>query len=345
MRLLILGGTGFLGPHIVETAVERGHEMTLFNRGRTNPHLFPDLEKLEGNRDPKIDEGLTPLEGREWDAVIDTSGYVPRLATASAELLADAVKQYLFVSTISVYPNEAFANAGVDEETPVGVLEDETTEAITNESYGPLKALCEQAVERALPGRTTIVRPGLIVGPGDPTDRFTYWPVRISQGGETLAPSPSDLSVQFIDARDLALFIIRLIEDGHHGVYHGTGPAEPLRMDEFLYGCKAATAPDDPADFVWVDEDFLQEQGVGAFFEMPLWIPGEAMRGFGQVSIARGRSVGLSFRPLAETAHDTIEWHRAERPDDYVFGAQPGKGGLNPEKERAVLEAWRKREA
>ena len=200
MDLLILGGTGFLGPHTVRAARSHGHKITLFNRGRTNPQLFPDLTHLRGDRDPKTGDGLQALTGRQWDAVIDTSGYVPRLVRASAELLAPNVKQYVFISTISVYAD--FTKIGIVETDPLGTLDDETVEKITAENQGPLKALCEQAAEAAMPGHVTNVRPGLIVGPGDPTDRFTYWPVRIEHGGEVLAPLPKDAPVQFIDVRD-----------------------------------------------------------------------------------------------------------------------------------------------
>src|SRR5688572_19832884 len=241
MKILILGGTAFLGPELVEAAQQHGHELTLFNRGRTNPHVFPDLEKLRGDRDPKKDEGLKALEGRKWDAVIDTSGYVPRIVSASAELLAPNIKQHGFVSSISVYPEDH--RAGADESAPVGKMQDEPVETMgaSFENYGPLKALCEQAAERAMPGRATNVRPGLIVGPGDPTDRFTYWPVRIDRGGEVLAPSPQDAPVQFIDVRDLAEWIIKLVQDGHAGLFNATGPRGKLSFAEFLYGCKAAT--------------------------------------------------------------------------------------------------------
>lgn len=340
MKLLILGGTGFLGPSVVASALERGWEITLFNRGRTRPGLFPDLEKLQGDRDPKVGEGLKALEGRSWDAVVDTSAYVPRIARASAELLAQGAKQYLIVSTISVYG--AMREPGMDETAPVATIPDETVERVDGETYGPLKALCEKAIEEIMPGRTTVVRPGLIVGPGDSSDRFTYWPVRIDRGGEVLAPGPMDGPVQFIDVRDLGEFCVKLIEDGHAGVYNATGPKGRLTMAETLHGCKAVTSSD--AHFTWVDPEFLLEQQVGPWMEMPLWIPGGDMGGMNQTSCAKGIERGLTFRPLAETARDTLAWHKAERPADYDFGSRRGGAGMKAEKEAAVLKAWHARQ-
>lgn len=339
MRILILGGTAFLGPELVDAARARSHEITLFNRGRTNPHLFPDLEKLRGDRDPDKGEGLKALEGRAWDAVIDTSGYVPRIVSASAQMLAPRVKQYVFVSSISVYPQDT--RAGADESAPVGTMDDETVETMgaNFENYGPLKALCEQAVERAMPGRAANVRPGLIVGPGDPTDRFTYWPVRIDRGGEVLAPLPQDAPVQFIDVRDLAEWIIKVVEDGHAGVFNATGPRGRLTFAELLHGCKAATSS--VASFTWVAPDFLQEQGVRPWMGLPLWLPGASESAMATINIGKALSRGLTFRPLAVTAMDTLEWHKRTRPSDHAFG-EP-RAGLRAEKEAAVLKAWRER--
>src|SRR3954470_5339632 len=222
MKLLILGGTIFLGRYLAEAALERGHDLTLFNRGQHNSELYPDVEKLRGDRDG----GLDVLRGRRWDAVVDTSGYLPRLVRASAELLADAVEHYTFISSISVYPH--FRSLGQDESAPVGTLDNPSVEEITGESYGPLKALCEQAVEQALPGRTLVVRPGLIVGPHDPSDRFTYWVRRVAQGGELLAPAGRDWHTQIIDVRDLAEWTLRMVERRQTGVYNATGPAYDL---------------------------------------------------------------------------------------------------------------------
>lgn len=340
MQILILGGTAFLGPHLVEEATRKGHQITLFNRGKTNPHLFPDIEKLRGDRDPNEGEGLKALEGRSWDSVIDTSGYVPREVSASATLLAPKIRHYLFVSTVSVFTD--VSKRGLTEEDPVGALPDPTVEKITGETYGPLKALCEQAAEKAMPGRTTSVRPTLIVGPGDPTDRFTYWPVRIDAGGEVLAPGPQDAATQFIDSRDLAAFCIKLLEDGHAGTYNVAGPRGTLSFAELLYGCRAATSAD--VRFTWVDQAFLEEQKVGPWMEMPMWIPAMSDNaGFSRISNAKAVSHGLTFRPLADTARDTIAWHKAERGPEYVFGTQRGRAGLTPQREMELLRAWRDR--
>lgn len=333
MTILILGGTGFLGPHIVEAALARKHTVTLFNRGKTNPKLFPDLEKLTGDR--KSD--LKALEGRKWDAVVDTSGYFPRELTMSAGLLKDAVKQYVFISTISVYPD--FKELGKDESAPVGKIADEKTEKVTGETYGPLKALCEQEAERLMPGRVTNIRPGLIVGPGDPTDRFTYWPERIDRGGEVLAPAPMSLGVQYIDARDLAEWCITVLEDGHVGVYNAVGPKYPETFEGLVYGCKAVTTSD--AHFTWVDSAFLLEKGVGPWMELPLWVPSDGdEKGFASVSSKKAIDHGLKFRPLADTARDTLAWLKTLPKDRKRGGA-----GLAAEKEAAVLKAWHEKQS
>lgn len=342
MEILILGGTRFLGPALVDNALGRGHVVTLFNRGRTNPHLYPELEKLEGDRDPEVGDGLRALEGGTWDAVIDTSGYVPRHVRASARLLKDNVRQYVFISSISVYPLAVFEKIGVDESTPVATLEDESIEEVNASTYGALKALCEQAAEAAMPGRATRIRPGLIVGPRDNTDRFTYWPVRIHRGGEVLAPQPHDRAVQIIDVRDLAGWAITMIENGHAGTYNATGPASRLSMAEMLYGCRAAFSVDD-IRFTWVDSQFLEQNQVQSWMELPLWTPAGQMPGFGAVSIEKAREMGLTFRPLANTARDTLEWHAGERKEGYDFGARPGLGGMRAERERELLEKWNAR--
>lgn len=332
--LLVLGGTKFLGPELVEVALARGWNVTLFNRGKTNPQLFPQLEKLRGDRDPKKDEGLTALEGRSWDAVVDTSGYVPRHVAASASLLAPSCGQYLFVSSISVYAD--FSKPGMDESAPVGKIADETVERIDGETYGPLKALCEKAAEAAMPGRTTVVRPGLIVGPNDPSDRFTYWPVRVARGGEVLAPgSPSD-PTQFIDVRDLAAFIVLALDKKRAGVFNATGPREPLPIGELLSICRRVSASD--ATFTWIDAAFLEQQKVGAWSDMPVWVPpaGE-MEGFARVSIARALESGLAFRPVDDTVRDTLAWWKTE-PEER---RRTMRAGLPAEREAEVLAAWK----
>jgi 2'-hydroxyisoflavone reductase len=332
-KILILGGTGFLGPALVELAQPRGHTLTLFNRGKTRPGLFPDVEKLHGDRDGN----LQALEGRQWDAVIDTSGYVPRIVKASAELLAPNVGHYLFVSTISVYKD--MSHSGIDEDAPVATVENEKTEDVS-QHYGALKALSEKAAQAAMPGRVAVVRPGLIVGPGDHTDRFTYWPVRVAQGGEVLAPGDGADPVQFIDVRDLAAFILGLVERGEKGTFNATGPANTLTMRELLEACKTASGAD--ARFTWVDSQWLvEQQKVMPWSDMPVWIPRSGEDGgAGRVSNARALQRGLTFRPTVDTARDTLAWFRTEPPERQQ---KKLKAGLAPEREREVLAAWHQR--
>lgn len=328
MKLLILGGTVFLGRHLVEAALAGGHEVTLFNRGQHNPDLFPAAEKLRGDRDG----GLSALEGRRWDAVIDTSGYVPRVVRASAEVLAGAADHYTFISSISVYADGA--GPWLDENAPVGTLADERVEEITAETYGPLKALCEQAVQAALPGRALIIRPGLIVGPHDPSDRFTYWPCRVARGGAVLAPDRPARLTQIIDARDLAAWTLHMAAERQPGVYNATGPNDPLTMGRVLEECKSVGSSD--ASFVWAAEGFLLEQGVVPWTELPLWIPRGASEAddLFTANCRRAFAAGLDCRPLAETIRDTLAW-AATRPSDHQWRA-----GLAAEREGAVLRAW-----
>jgi len=342
MKILILGGTGFLGPHTVEAARAKGHTLTLFNRGKTHPGLFPDIEQLHGDR--KVDLSAIENEikkGRTWDAVVDNSGYVPKDVRASATLLKPASKQYIFISTVSVYGE---ITKPVDEDSPVDdKLDDPDTEKV-GQFYGQLKARCEAAAAEAFgKDRTANIRPGLIVGPGDETDRFTWWPWRIDKGGTVIAPgSPSsDNPVQFIDARDLGEWIVKMVEDGHSGTYNALGPGNglgpehgDLTIPQFLYGIKAATSSH--VKFEWMPEQFLEEQHVGAWMEMPVWIP--AAGGANAMHKTRNdRAVahGLKFRPLADTARDTLAWAKANRPEGWKWRA-----GLAPEKEAAVLKAW-----
>ncbi|MBL1216009.1 MAG: NAD-dependent epimerase/dehydratase family protein [Planctomycetes bacterium] len=337
LKLLILGGTGFLGPHTVRHAAARGHTMTLFNRGRTNSHLFPDLEHLHGDRDPDKGEGLKALEGGSWDAVIDTSSYYPRATRASAGLLAETCKQYVLISSISVYADHKTANA--DESYPLGTIEDETVELVTGETYGPLKVLCEKAAEEAFPGRTTNIRPGLIVGPGDPTDRFSYWPIRVRQGGEVLAPGAHDDPVQYIDARDLAAFIIHCIEQSITGPFNAVGPEVPSSIGELLCGCKAVTGG--TASFTWADAEFLAEQGVQPWNQMTVWVPPVGdYRGMATTNIDKALANGMTCRPLADTARDFLAWWD-EQPAER---RQALRAGLPAERETEVLEAWHSRE-
>lgn len=328
MRLLVLGGTRFLGRHIVEAARQAGHEVTLFNRGRTAPDLFPDVETRIGDRDG----GLAALEAGAWDACVDTCGYVPRLVGDSARLLAGRVTRYVFISSISVYAD--FSPPGPDEDSPVAALDDPTLEEVTGETYGGLKALCERAVEAALPDRGLVVRPGLIVGPHDPTDRFTYWPVRVAAGGAVLAPGGPGAPTQVIDARDLAAWIVRACEDGLTGVFNATGPAAPLTLGELLDACRAVTGSD--AEFTWVDEAFLRESEVTPFTELPCWVPA-ATQGMLRADVRAVFAAGLECRPLADTIRDTLAWRRPS------LEAAPLKAGLAPEREAVLLRAWRAR--
>lgn len=329
LRILILGGTRFIGPTQVEYALRRGHTVTLFNRGRTNPHLFPELEKLIGDRN----DDLETLRGREWDVVIDNPTTLPRWVRTVGEVLRDATDHFIFVSTLSVYADNSIIDQG--ETGELLTIDDPTIEQVTGTTYGPLKALSEQEAERAFPGRTTVVRPGLIVGPMDPSDRFTYWPVRVDRGGEVLAPGDGSDVVQFIDARDLGEWMITVAENQYFGIYNATGPEVPMPMMKMLTGMKDALGSD--ATFTWADAEWLAEQGVRPWSHMPVWFPEvEGMEGFSRFSIARALEKGLTFRPLAVTTRDTVEWHKT-RPQEEQENM---RAGLSAEREAEVLEAW-----
>jgi len=324
MDLLVLGGTRFVGRHLVTAALDRGHRVTLFNRGKSGPRLFPGVENLRGDRDG----GLSTLRDQHWDAVVDTCGYVPRVVRASAELLADAVDRYVFVSSISVYDESLLP--GADESAPVATIEDESVEEITGETYGALKALCERAAEEAMPGRVVNVRSGLIVGPYDPTGRFAYWPLRTARGGEVLAPGNPDRPVQFVDVRDLGRWLVTMAEEGEPGVYNATGPESTLTMGGLLEACAEAAGND--VRFIWVDDNFLEKRNVEPFVELPLWLP-ERYAGFNTVDNSRTVAAGLQFRPLEETVRDVLEYERG-------LGDAQYDAGLNPEREREVLREW-----
>jgi 2'-hydroxyisoflavone reductase len=326
MKILIIGGTRFLGRHLVHSALGRGHDVALFNRGLTNPDLFPQMETILGDRE----KDLAQLSGREWDAVIDTCGYVPRIVHLSALGLEGSVSRYVFISSISAYAG--FGKVGIEESDPVGKMEDETVEEITGETYGPLKVLCEKVVQDTFDEGALIIRPGLIVGPYDPTDRFTYWPVRVARGGDVLAPEGPDARVQIIDARDLSDFIIKLIEEDASGIFNATGPDYELTMGAMLETCKQVSNSD--ADFKWASVEFLARHEVAPWSDMPVWIPNtEEDAGFSRVDISKAIKAGLKFRPLEETVRDTLEW-AATRPSDREWRA-----GLSAEKEEKVLAA------
>jgi 2'-hydroxyisoflavone reductase len=318
MRLLVLGGTKFLGRHAVDAALADGHDVTIFTRGQTNPELFPDVEHLQGDRDGRLDA----LHGRSFDGVVDTSGYVPRVVRQSAELLRDAAQRYVFVSSISVY---ADFSEPVRESSPVAELEDPATEEVL-EHYGALKAACERVVEDVYGDRSARVRAGLIVGPYDPTDRFTYWPRRIARGGDVLAPGSPDAPVQFVDARDLARWLVALALHGPGGTFNATGPADPLTFAELLERAKAALGSD--ANVVWVDEQRVLDAGVQPWTELPLWLPGAEYAGMARADISRAVDAGLAFRPVEETVADTLAWDRS------VPGDRPT---LSPEREQEIL--------
>ena len=327
MKFLILGGTRFLGRHLVDSALARGHEVTLFNRGKSNPDLFLNIETILGDRE----HDLNKLAGREWDAVIDTSGYVPRIVRFSAQSLERSVKRYVFISSISIYAS--FSKVGIDENDLVGKIEDESFEEITDESYGPLKALCEKAVQDVFgEDRTLVIRPGLIVGPHDPTDRFTYWPMRIARGGDVLVPEKPDVPVQIIDVRDLSEFIIKLIEENTSGIFNATGPDHELTLGTMLDVSKQVTHSD--ARFHWAPVEFLVENKVQPWSDMPVWVPDtEEDAGFSRVDISKAINAGLTFRPLEETVRDTLEWAKTRTPD------HEWRAGLSAEREAQVLAA------
>lgn len=339
-KLLVLGGTRFLGPAIVDAALERGYEVTLFNRGKSNPHLFPELEKLRGDRDSGE---LAALESGEWDVVVDTSCYLPAHAKQAAEILRDRVEHYVLISTISVY--ESPQGYVGDEDTPVIEISAEDVERVQKmgdvmrigrgQFYGPLKALCEEEVERALPGRTTSFRPGVIAGRDDPSDRLTYWVVRVAQGGEVLCPAPPDQGVQFTDARDLGIASVEFGAARTAGVFNTAGFDGKVSFQELVHGCKIVLGG--KANFTWADESFLLEQEVRPFAELPFWLPEVARHHWSNEKVL---AAGMRFRPVGDTIQETWNWHTETRGDDFSWGYT----GMKPEREQELLEAWHARQ-
>jgi len=325
MNILIIGGTRFLGRHLVEAALERGHELKLFNRGQTNPGLFPDVETVLGDRE----KDLNRLSGRRWDAVIDTCGYVPRVVRMSVEALKNTVDQYVFISTISVYAD--FSKIGIDEAGPVQTSQQDPEEESSPETYGLRKALCEGAVRDVFgEERTLLVRPGLIVGPYDPTDRFTYWPVRIARGGDVLAPDRPDAPIQVIDVRDLSEFIIRLVEDQGSGIFNATGPDYTLTIGKLLETSRQVTGSD--ANLRWAPIEFLEQHNVASWSDLPVWAPDSGeWGGLTQVDVSKAIGAGLTFRLLEETVRATLAWASA-RPAEHVWLA-----GLEDGREKELL--------
>lgn len=338
LRILILGGTAFLGPAQVEYALARGHTVTLFNRGRTNPHLFPDVEKLVGDR---AEPDYSALEGREWDAVIDNSANVASWLDDATARLKDSAGRYLFVSSISAFKDNSAL--GMTEDGPV-FTEEDYAEAVASGAgpgvaFGPNKAQAERLTFRAFGDRGIVVRPGLIVGPMDNSGRFTYWPVRIDRGGEVLAPGDGTDLTQIVDVRDLSQFMVHLLEQEATGTYNATGPESPLTMAEMLSAIRAVTST--PVTITWVEAEFLREHQVGAWMEMPCWVyPSPEMAGFSAYDCTKAINAGLAFRPLAETARDTLAWWKSLPEEN-----QGLRTGIDPEKEANILRAWHARNA
>ena len=319
MKILILGGTRFLGRAAVEAALERGHEVTLFNRGETNPELFPEAEKLRGDRTAD----LSPLDGRSWDAALDMAGYIPAVVRRSAEALHDSVDRHLFVSSVSVYADFSTGRSENDPRAEPGEMSvDELMPEFEN--YGPLKALCEDAVTEIYGDRAIVVRPGLIVGPHDPTGRFTYWPHRIARGGRFLVPGPPEGQIQFVDARDLGSWMVELVERGESGAYNATHPG--VTWAELVEACLRVTGSDGQP--VWIDAPALAEQGVGEWMELPLWLHDPEWVGMNHTDVSKALAAGLTFRPLEETIRGTLG--EAKTTED---------AGMKPERERELLAA------
>lgn len=329
MRILVIGGTQFVGRHFVEAARER-HELTLFHRGKTNRGLFDGVPEILGDRDG----GLSALGDHEWDVVVDMCGYVPRLVRDSAEFLRSRAKRYVFISTISVYDEPA---PGANEDAALGVLKDPKTEVIDKETYGPLKVACERVVTEIFGERDSLlVRPGLIMGPDDPTDRLTYWPARFMSGRPIAVPADGNGPLQVIDTRDLGAWVTHAIEAGLHGPYNLVGPREPLTMGGLFDACREALAPD--AETVALPDEFLEEQGVAPWSGLPFWMPPGPDRGLLDLDHTQALAAGLRFRPLADSLRDTWEWHRDR-------GAPALTAGISPEEEEALLAAWAARAA
>jgi 2'-hydroxyisoflavone reductase len=324
-RILILGGTGFLGPATIEAAVARGHAVTIFNRGKREKFLplKHQVEHLYGNRDPNLNsdeedpnspKGLAQLEGKKFDVVIDNSGYVPRIVKASAELLANNASRYIFISSISAYDDSAIPASGGDETAKLATLADPTTESMGDQfqNYGGLKVLCEKAAEAAMPGRATVVRPGYIVGPGDPTDRYTYWPVRAAAGGDMLAPGAPDDPLQWIDVRDLGEWLVTLAENETVGTFNAIGPQTPARWGDVLQSC-VKVAGSKAAKLTWVPTSWLEANEMGGEDSFPIWIPPkDKYAGFHRWNPARAVAAGLVYRTIDDTNAALLEWFPKE---------------------------------
>ncbi len=347
LKILILGGTGFIGPHQVEYALSRGHTVTLFNRGRTNPSLFPSVEKLVGDRNAT--NGYASLNGRKFDVVIDNPVQIPRWVNDAASVLRDNIGRYMYVSTLSAYATRR--KIGINENDTDLLSEPSPPNAVpasfraagdtttTVSQYGNLKVRGELNATKEFGERAIIVRPGLIVGPGDLTDRFSYWPIRVEQGGEVLAPGSIHDPVAYIDARDFSEFMIRLAEQGASGAYNCVGPTSTgISMGEMLYGMKAITSTN--TRFTWVDASFVVMNRLRPYTDLPVWMPPTGnSEGWARMDCSKAIAAGLTFRTLADTARATLDYYHAQAP----IRQEALRSGLKPEREREVLAAWHAR--
>jgi 2'-hydroxyisoflavone reductase len=333
LNILILGGTGFTGPHQIGYAVARGHRITVFNRGRRQADLPKSVKHLTGDRNGQLEA----LKGTDkWDVVIDNPTTFPRWVRTTGEILKGRTDQYVFISTLSVF--DKWNIPEMDESAPLATMPDPAVEEMRY--YGAMKALAEQESERWYPGKVTVIRPGLIVGPRDETDRFTYWPVRIARGGEVLCPGDPNGGAQIIDARDLAEWTVRMCEERKYGIYNATGPRSPLTQAEMIAGIRAALPGSLEVSFTWPDLKFIEEQKVRPWADLPVWIPNTGdTQYWGKAIVAKAVAAGLTFRPLAETARDTLEWHRT-RPSEAQAKL---RAGLTADREAELLKAWHER--
>lgn len=343
MKILIIGGTKFLGRHLIEAALRNGHEVTLLNRGKFSQETFGNIEQIHGDRNFDLEK----LAGRRFDVCIDTCGYLPQSVKVSTEFLRDSIGQYIFISSISAYKN--FRQANSNENAPLAELtaeqkekfekidvKDELTGVVLGEMYGALKVLCEREAEKAMPNRVLAVRSGLIVGEFDWTDRFSYWVMRVAKGGEILAPANPQRFIQFIDARDLAKWIIKMAEENQNGIFNVTGKPFEMTFGKFLEEIKNVTQSN--ADFTWVGEEFLKEQGVEVWSEMPLYLHESDIewQGFLSVNIDKALEKGLSFHDLGDTIRTTFDWRNSIKDDL--------KAGISVERESELLRKWHERQ-
>ena len=328
MNVLVIGGTTFLGPHVVDALLRRGHRVATFNRGRRAAPSVEGVERIVGDRATDIDR----LRGGYFDAVIDTCGYFPRVVDMSVSMLAPSIRSYVFVSTISVYVDPL--PPPHDESCAIATIGDPTIEEITNESYGPLKALCEQVVVKKMEGRAAIIRPGLIVGPLDLTDRFTYWPHRAALGGEMLVPGEPDHNISFIDVRDLADFVAHAAESGLTGTFNASGDTASTTMGDLITSCLQAA--DASTTATWTDEQFVKANQIEPWSELPAWIP-TGDDSLMWASSSKAVAAGLKYRPLDQTVGATLDYTRSKGLDRDL------KAGLTRERESELLRRWHMR--